>query len=125
MPFLSAGAPAYRHRVAKPRRLRVLGDRLWDDEGNEWFNPLGQWADSAGAARALATAGRCVTHGHGRAFRVLDRDAARRYWLHASKHFEVPGGAGPTAEPDADGITFAAQVWIRGDEVLVGFVEFC
>lgn len=104
-------------------RCRVHKDRLWDADGLEWSSTLGQWAGPDEVAALLAAGTPVVVHGFGRPFRTLTTTEARRLWSKVSSHFEVPGRLG--AEPDDNGLTYAAQVWTRGKERLLAFVESC
>lgn len=109
--------------MATQSRSRVHQDRLWDAEGREWRGQFGTWASADDATRLLAAHAPVVVHGFGRPFRTLDERDARSFWTHAEQHFQVPGQSG--GAPDESGLTYAAQVWSRADEQLLGFVEFC
>lgn len=104
-------------------RCRVHKDRLWDANGLEWSSTLGEWAGPDEVAALLAADAPAVVHGLGRPFRTLSMTEARFLWSVVGSHFEVPGQVG--AEPDEHGLTYAAQVWTRGSQRLLGFVEFC
>jgi hypothetical protein len=105
------------------RRSSVLGDRLWDSRGQEWSGRLGEWATAGQVSSLLASGTQVVAHGFGRPFREFAGRDGVAYWQRVSEHFQVPGETG--AEPDDGGLTYAAQVWTRHGDHLVGFVEFC
>ena len=84
--------------MARTSRCRVHQDRLWDADGTEWSTALGRWAEPEAVASLIAVSAPVVVHG-------------------------LPGERG--AEPDGQGLTYAAQVWSRGQDRLLGFVEFC
>lgn len=88
-----------------------------------WRCVLGVWADEAEVDRLLSAHVPVILHGYRRPFRVLSVDDVGRWWTGARAHFEVPGSEG--AHPDGDGLTYAAQVWARDGQLLLGFVEFC
>ncbi|GIG21491.1 hypothetical protein Cch01nite_22150 [Cellulomonas chitinilytica] len=106
-----------------PARGRVLRDRLWDLDGAEWQTHLGRWASSQEVTDQLSRGRRAFVHGLGRPFRSVTGASLDAYWATARDHFEVPGESG--ADPDSDGLTYAAQVWNRGGDTVVGFVELC
>lgn len=109
--------------MATKSRSRVHEDRLWDADGREWRGRSGSWATALDVASLLAEHAPVVVHGFGRQFRTLDERDTRLFWAHAGQHFEVPGQS--VGVPDDSGLTYAAQVWSRGDLQLLGFVEFC
>ncbi len=98
-------------------------DHLWDADGLDWTTTLGSWARPEGVVALLDAAGPVVVHGFGRTFRTLTPTEARQFWVKVAPHFEVPGEYG--ADPDEQGMTYAARVWVRGKERLLGFVESC
>ncbi|MEX5636550.1 hypothetical protein [Parafrankia sp. FMc2] len=101
----------------------MLGDRLWDDAGREWRRVAGQWADVAEVERRLADARVVLLHGFGRPLQWLTPNTATHRWEQMRPHFEVPGQYG--ARSDDHDLTYAAVVWRRGDEQLLGFEAFC
>ncbi|MCK9900403.1 hypothetical protein CC117_04805 [Parafrankia colletiae] len=101
----------------------MLGDRLWDDAGREWRYAAGQWADVDEVERRLVDARVVLLHGFGRPLQWLTRDDTARRWEQMRHHFEVPGQYG--ARGDDQDLTYAAVVWRRGDEQLLGFESFC
>ncbi|WP_152991231.1 hypothetical protein [Frankia sp. R43] len=102
-------------------RNRVLGDRLWDDAGREWRRE--RWAEADEVERRLVDARTVLLHGFHRPLRWLTPVDASERWERMRHHFDVPGRYG--ARGDADGLTYAAAVWRRGDEQLLGFESFC
>ena len=109
--------------MARTSRCRVHQDRLWDADGTAWSTALGRWAEPEAVASLIAVSAPVVVHGHGRPFRTLTKVEASAFWSLARPHLQVPGERG--AEPDGQGLTYAAQVWSRGQDRLLGFVEFC
>jgi hypothetical protein len=105
-------------------RAHVSGDRLWDARGDLWLGVLGTWADGTEVEQLLTAQVPVVVHGFGRPFRTLSSRDARRLWAAVRWHFEVPG-SGRGAAPDREGLTYAAQVWTRDGQRLLGFVESC
>jgi hypothetical protein len=71
----------------------------------------------------LDSATRIVVFGFGRPLQWLPRQRAHVLWQSICRHFEVPGAHG--AEPDAEGLTYAAVIWQRGNERLLGIQVFC
>lgn len=104
-------------------RSRVYEDRLWDAEGREWRATLGRWATPDDVAQLLASGTPVVVHGFGREFRTLTGKQSTAFWSNARQHFTWPGQFG--AGPDDSGLTYAAQVWSREEDQILGFVEFC
>jgi hypothetical protein len=100
-------------------RGHVLGDRLWDSDGDVWFTVLGTWVEEAEVDQLLREGVPVVVHGFGRPFRTLSPSEARHFWTAARHHF----GAG--AEADREGLVLGAQVWAREGQRLLGFVEYC
>ena len=109
--------------MAAKRVSRVHKDRLWDNSGREWLGQLGSWATAEDVTLLMAAHVSVVVHGLGRQFRTLAAEEAGRFWAHAVRHFEVPGQSSGVA--DDSGLTYGAQTWSRGEERLLGFVEFC
>ena len=109
--------------MARNSRCRVHQDQLWDADGTEWSTTLGRWADADAVSALLTNSVPVVVHGFGRPFRTLTVVEASDFWSRARPHFQVPGQSG--AVPDGEGLTYGAQVWARGDDRLLGFVEFC
>lgn len=109
--------------MARTSRCRVHQDRLWDASGQEWTSTLGQWAGPDGVTALLAASAPAVVYGLSRTFRTLSATEAAQFWSRVRFHFEVPGESG--AERDEHGLTYAAKVWVKGQERLLGFVEFC
>ncbi|MGY4644211.1 hypothetical protein [Cellulomonas sp. URHB0016] len=107
----------------KVSRGRVVGDRMWDLDGVEWRSQLGRWAGAQEVVDSLSRGNGVFVHGLGPPFRLLSRRESAAYWRHAERHFEVPGQSG--AEPEGDGLTYAAQVWRASGSSRLGFVEMC
>ncbi|MDB5876463.1 MAG: hypothetical protein JWQ07_5905 [Ramlibacter sp.] len=84
---------------------------------------LGSWASFEDVASLLTAGSPVVVHGFGRPFRDLAVADAPAFWLRVRDHFQIPGTT--SAEPDDEGLTYAAQVWRKEGERLLGFVEFC
>ncbi|EIV95425.1 hypothetical protein FraQA3DRAFT_5248 [Frankia sp. QA3] len=101
----------------------MLGDRLWDDEGQVWYRDRGEWADAEEVERHLASACRVVLHGFRRPMQWLTSAEAAARWRQIRPHCAVPGQYG--ADGDAEGLTYAAVLWRRGDRQLLGFEVFC
>ncbi len=104
-------------------RNRVLGDRLWDDDGQEWTTRRADWVTAKQVRQLIGRDQRVLVHSYGRSVQWLGAAAAPQRWSHVRHHFEVPGEHG--AEPDDEGRTWGAHLWRRGDARLLGFETFC
>ena len=103
---------------------RVLGDRLWDADGAVWTGVLGSWPDDAEVEHLLHAGVPVIVHGFDRPFRTIPNEETNAWWQRVRLHFSVPG-SGRGADPDGEGLTYAAQVWSREGRRLLGFVEYC
>lgn len=107
----------------KPRVRRVLDDRLWDADGLEWTSGLRQWANPDQVRATLREGHGAVVHGASRPTSWLSSVEASQLWSEIERNFEVPGLYG--ADPDMNGLTWAAHVWTRDGAHMIGFVRFC
>ena len=110
--------------VKRQSRNRVLGDRLWDDQGREWSCSLGAWASRAVVNEVLPRSQKVLLHGTDREMTWMSAEQARAWWRKAEPAFEVPG-SGDVSVPDPAGLTYAAKVWSHGTERLLSFQIFC
>lgn len=109
--------------MGTPNRNRVLGERLWDVLGQVWTRELGRWVSEDQVGQLLADGHAIVIFGYGRPIGWVQPQQALAVWFGIRAHFQTPGVRGAT--PDADGLTYAAVIWRRGSELLLGIEVFC
>lgn len=105
-----------------PDALDPRPPRLIDDQGRVWTCSWASWATGQQVRQMLWRPQRVAVRDQDGVTRWLSQDDARALWSRIRQHFEVPGGP---AEPDAEGLTYAAHVWRHEDRRLLGFEVFC
>ena len=110
--------------MTRRSRNRVLDDRLWDAEGQEWSCPRGQWASHPDVRNLLRAGGPVCVHGMSRPMMWLTTAEARQEWMHWERYLEVPGKAAADG-PDDDGLTYGAKIWRRDGDRRLGIQIFC
>lgn len=106
------------------RLNRVLDGVLVDRDGNEWTTKHSRWATAkqvSGYVGREKPVGLIEAPGHELVW--MQGEEAQQWWVHAKRHFEVPGTS--ASEPDEQNRTWSAHVWQRGDKRIAVFETHC